>query len=73
MARCTSAINLGWNTDLLTSPDSTPGIHTRCMLENNNHYEHEGKGLLAYQRIHWFTGDRRTYQTYKEVDAAWEI
>jgi hypothetical protein len=45
------------------------------MLEADGHQEHQGKGLAEfdYQRWHWFTGDRRAYETARTDDAAWEL
>jgi hypothetical protein len=45
------------------------------MLEDDGHTRHIGKGLpqFDYQRWEWFTGDRRTYQTERTNNAAWEL
>jgi len=44
------------------------------MLEDDGHTTHIGKGLAQfdYQRWQWFTGDRRTYETDKTNEHAWE-
>lgn len=76
MSRCTVAISLGWYPGIRQSPATVPGIHTRCMLEDDDqHTEHIGKGLpqFDYQRFQWFTGDRRTYETDRTDVAAWEL
>jgi hypothetical protein len=73
--RCRSAISLGWYPGLITAPADTAGLHTRCSLDDGDgHQEHVGKGLAVYdyQRWHWFTGDRRTYETDISNEHAWE-
>lgn len=73
--RCTTAISLGWYPHATAAvPAETRGLHTRCMLDADDHREHIGKGLAEfdYQRWHWFTGDRRCYQTDRTDEAAWE-
>jgi hypothetical protein len=75
MARCGSAICLGWHPGVTTEPKDTVGLHTRCSLEDDGHREHVGKGLAQfdYQRWHWFPGDRRCYISDRTDDHAWEI
>lgn len=62
MARCRWAIKFGHT------------LHTRCMLQADQHREHTGKGLkeFPYQRITWFVGDRREYPTHRDDEFAWE-
>jgi hypothetical protein len=75
MARCKNAISLGWYPELATPPANTPGLHTRCSLDDDGHTQHIGKGLpqFDYQRWNWFTGDRRTYETDRADERAWEV
>jgi hypothetical protein len=50
-------------------------LHTRCNKAAGHESEqHIGRGLAAfpYQRIEWFAGDRREYQTDREDANAWE-
>jgi hypothetical protein len=49
-------------------------LHTRCRLPKGHAPGHEGRGLVQfpYQRISWFEGDRREYQTERENKNAWE-
>jgi hypothetical protein len=71
--RCRSTITLGW--PLPKDLAATPGLHTRCHLDNDGHDRHEGKGLAEFdfQRWTWFSGDRRTYNCARTDDRAWEI
>jgi hypothetical protein len=66
---------MGWYPERTTIPAETPGLHTRCSLEDDGHKEHIGKGIsqFDYQRWHWFTGDRRLYESDRTDDHAWEI
>ena len=75
VARCRSAIALGWYPGVPTSPGETPGLHTRCSLEDDGHTAHVGKGLAAYdyQTWHWFMGDRRSYETNRGDERAWQV
>jgi hypothetical protein len=75
MIRCPIAISLGWHPGVKTEPAETPGLHTRCMKEDDGHYEHGGHGLaqFEYQTLSWLNGDRRTYKTEREDIHAWEI
>ena len=75
MTRCATAISLGWYPELASLPSDTKGLHTRCMLDSDGHTHHIGKGLpqFDYQRWKWLSGDRRTYQTDRTDDAAWEL
>jgi hypothetical protein len=49
-------------------------LNTRCLLEEHHNGWHEGPGLaeFPYQKVNWFTGDRREYQTGREDASAWE-
>lgn len=49
-------------------------LHTRCMLEAHTDERHLGKGLAEsdYQRVEWFAGDRREYETDRNDEHAWE-
>ncbi len=56
-------------------------LHTRCKREAghgvDNHGDqlaHKGRGLeeFSYQRVEWFPGDRREYETDRSDDFAWE-
>jgi len=69
------AISLGWYPEVVSSPSDTQGLHTRCMLDSDGHTRHIGRGLpeFEYQRWEWFSGDRRTYQTTRNDDMAWEL
>lgn len=74
--RCRTAISLGWYPELAAPPENTSGIHTRCTRETDGHIDHEGVGLpqfADYQRFHWFTGDRRCYETDRPDTEAWEL
>jgi hypothetical protein len=75
VSRCKSSISLGWYPGVPGLPHSTKGLYTRCMLEDDGHTEHVGKGLAQfdYQRWTWFTGDRRTYESDRSDERAWEI
>jgi hypothetical protein len=74
--RCRTAISLGWYPGVATVPADTAGLHTRCIGDaNDGHTEHEGVGLpqfARYQRFHWFTGDRRCYETDRTDEVAWD-
>lgn len=73
--RCAIGISLGWHPGVPMAPSMTPGLHSRCMLEDDGHQEHTAKGLaqFVYQRWHWFSNDRRAYRTDRSDDAAWEL
>lgn len=50
-------------------------LHTRCMFEHEvTPTSHIGKGLeeFPFQRIEWFSGDRREYETDRDDEFAWE-
>src|SRR5512143_260514 len=50
-------------------------LNTRCTKPALPlHDEHEGPGIaeFSYQRIHWYQGDRRQYQTTRMDPSAWE-
>jgi len=74
-SRCRAAISLGWYPERNTLPAETSGLHTRCMLDDDGHHGHQGKGLAQfdYQRWNWFTDDRRMYQTDRDDEYAWEL
>ena len=59
--RCSFAIKFGTN------------LYTRCLLKPAHMGPHEGRGLekFIYQRIKWFQGDGREFQTDKPNDWAW--
>lgn len=61
MARCRKAITLGT-------------ISTRCMEDAGQTHPHMGKGLaqFPYQRIEFFDGDRRIFETDRDDEYAWE-
>jgi hypothetical protein len=73
--RCRSTIALGWYPEVGSTPEVTPGLHTRCSVQDEDHEMHEGKGLAEfdYQRWQWFSGDRRCYQSDREDVRAWEL
>jgi hypothetical protein len=76
MRRCTNALSLGWHTGVGTLPAETHGLHTRCSLDaDDGHDEHIGMGLaeFEYQRWFWYTGDRRTYDSERDDERAWEL
>lgn len=60
--RCPWAINFGGT------------LHTRCMLDNGHATMHTARGLaqFEYQRINWLPYDRRSYETDRTDESAWE-
>lgn len=51
-------------------------LHTRCELgADHAGHEHAGPGLeqFPYQKVVWFTGDRREYMTQVDLPHAWEL
>lgn len=71
--RCPWAIEFGTRAHGPKGP-----MGTRCKLEAGHvndagHVEHEGRGLPAYrdQRIFWYAGDRREFETERTDDWAW--
>jgi hypothetical protein len=74
-SRCHRAISLGWYPEVRTTQSETAGLHSRCLLDENDHIKHEAKGLAQfdYQRWFWFEGDRRAYDTDREDEYAWEL
>lgn len=55
-------------------------LTTRCFLpaghgvDNKMQLAHLGRGLIrfSYQKIEWFPGDRREFETERTDDHAWE-
>lgn len=59
-ARCVMAIAMG-------------NLHSRCFYKPGHGGPHEARGLkkFPYQRIKWFQGDGREYQTERTDEWAW--
>jgi hypothetical protein len=52
-------------------------LTTRCQKRVSHAHSdpsHEGNGLsqFPYQRIQWYPGDRREFETDREDESAWE-